>query len=110
VQQETGDHRAAAASQQQALKLSRNLGDLNCQRGALQELSALQRLTGDYQAAAATLAEAQAVTRDVGDRRPWRRCVTSANRPPRAWPATNSAWPSKKPATTPPPPPATSKP
>ena len=65
VQHLTGDYRAAAASQQQALALFRELGDLHGQAGAL-TTRRLQQETGDYPAAAANHQQALAVFRDLG--------------------------------------------
>jgi tetratricopeptide (TPR) repeat protein len=66
VQQETGDYPAAAASQQQALTLSRDLGDLPGQAWSLNGLGLVQQETGDYPAAAASQQQALALFRDLG--------------------------------------------
>ena len=48
LQRLTGDYRAAAASQQQALGQLRDLGERSAQASALNELGLVQQLTGDY--------------------------------------------------------------
>ena len=67
MQQLTGDYPAAAASQQQALALFRDLGDLHGQADALNCLGVVQQETGDYPAAAASQQQALALFRDLGD-------------------------------------------
>ena len=67
MQRLTGDYPAAAASQQQALELFRDLGDRLGQASALNELGIVQQLTGDYPAAAASHQQALELFRDLGE-------------------------------------------
>ena len=67
VQEETGDYPAAAASQQQALALFRDLGHRLGQAHALNDLGLVQQQTGDYPAAAASHQQALALFGDLGN-------------------------------------------
>ena len=67
MQQLTGDYPAAAASQQQALALFRDLGNLYGQAYALNCLGVVQQETGDYPAAAASQQQALALFGDLGN-------------------------------------------
>ena len=58
MQDLTGDYLAAAANLQQALRLSRALGDRLGEANALSRLGSVQRLTGDILAATASLDQA----------------------------------------------------
>ena len=80
MQKLTGDYPAAAATLQQALALSRDIGDRHQQAWALDELGGLHRLTGDYPAAAASHQQALEQFRDLGDS------------PARPMPSTSLAW------------------
>src|SRR5207253_10037218 len=63
----TGDHPAAAASQQQALALFGDLGEPMGQAYALNDLGLVQQETGDYPAAAASHQQALALFEDLGN-------------------------------------------
>ena len=67
VQQLSGDYPAAAASQREALALSRDLGDLHGQAYALNCLAVVQQETGDYPAATASQQQALALFSDLGE-------------------------------------------
>ena len=67
VQQLTGDYPAAAASQGEALRLFRDIGDRRGQAWALMDLGMDQQLTGDYPAAAGHQGEALRLFRDIRD-------------------------------------------
>ena len=60
----TGEYVAAAASLEQALRLSRALGDRLGEANALNELGTVQRLTGDILAATASHRKAHELYRD----------------------------------------------
>ena len=65
---ETGDYPAAAASQQQALKLFRDFGERLGQAYALNDLGVVQRETRNYPAAAASHRLALSLFRCLGNR------------------------------------------
>jgi tetratricopeptide (TPR) repeat protein len=68
MQQMTGDHPAATASQEQALALYRDLGDRLGEATVLHNQGDIQRLNGDYPAATVSQEQALALYRDLGDR------------------------------------------
>ena len=63
----TGDYPGAATDIEQALSISRDLGDQLGQANALACLGTVRWLTGDYPAAAAALEEALDIARRLGD-------------------------------------------
>ena len=67
AQELTGDYPAAAASQDQARRLFRDLGDRPGQAWALNQLGLVQWLTGNYPAAASSQDQARRLFIDVGD-------------------------------------------
>lgn len=69
LQQELGDHPAAAAdSHQQALRIYRELGDRAGEASALNELGAVQHAMTKYPAATASLQQALEIFRDLENR------------------------------------------
>jgi tetratricopeptide (TPR) repeat protein len=65
VQQEMADYAAAAASQEQALRLHRDLGSRYGEAHALTDLGIVQYLMGNYIAAAASQEQALELHRSV---------------------------------------------
>ena len=69
LQELTGQYLAAAADQNQALQLFRDLSDRHGQACALNQLGTVQRITGEYPAAKDSLTQALQLFRDLGDQR-----------------------------------------
>ena len=65
----TGDWPGAVWDLEEALGISRDLGDRLGQAGAFTNLGNVRRLTGEYPGAARDLEEALGIYRDIGDRR-----------------------------------------
>jgi hypothetical protein len=72
------DYASAAADDQQAPELCRNLGDRRGQAWALSGLGDVQRLTGDYPATTASFQQALAVNQDPSTGTPGRGSSTSS--------------------------------